>query len=125
MQPTCLTTPILLLQGYYQYVLIESSTSSSAANDVEFAHLQDLQVTSSLMHALAKQALARQALAKQAHALERLNVEDKFFTSHGFIPLVTCTTSILSWILEKSLLKPKKNPYLHKKASKPKVQYPW
>ena len=30
--------------------------------------------TSSLVHALAKQ-----ALAKQAHALEGLNIEDKFF----------------------------------------------
>ena len=61
MQLTCKTTPILLLQRYYQYVLIESSTSASTANNMEFAHLQNLQVTSSLVHALAKQALAKQS----------------------------------------------------------------
>ena len=43
------------------------------------------------------------------------NVEDKLFTPHGFISLETCTTSTLSWILGKSLLKPKK-------ALKPMVQ---
>ena len=48
------------------------------------------------MHALAKQALVRQAIAKQAHALGWLNVEDKFFTLHGFISLATRTTSTLS-----------------------------
>ena len=63
---------------------------------------------SSLVHALAKQALTRQALAKQVHALGGLNVEDKFFTPHGFISLATRTTSTLSWILRKSLLKPKR-----------------
>ena len=96
MRPTCPTTPILLLQQYYQYVPIKSSTSSLAANNLGFAHLQSLQVTSSLMHALAKQALVRQAIAKQAHALGWLNVEDKFFTLHGFISLATRTTSTLS-----------------------------
>ena len=108
MQPTCPAAPILLLQRYYQYVFIESSTSSSASNNLEFAHLQNHQVMSSLVHALAKQALTRQALAKQVHALGGLNVEDKFFTPHGFISLATRTTSTLSWILRKSLLKPKR-----------------
>ena len=58
-------------------------------------------------------ALARQALAKQAYALEGLNVEDKFFTPHGFISLVTRTTSTLSWILGESILKPKR-VHIHK-----------
>ena len=35
-------------------------------------------------------------------------VKDKFFTSHDFILLATCTTATLSWILGKPLLKPKK-----------------
>ena len=35
-------------------------------------------------------------------------VEDKFFTSHGFIPLATRTISTLLWILGKPLLKPKR-----------------
>ena len=35
-------------------------------------------------------------------------VEDKFFTPHGFILLATRTTSTLSWILGKPLLKPKR-----------------
>ena len=35
-------------------------------------------------------------------------VENKFFTPYGFISLVTHTTSTLSWILGKSLLKPKR-----------------
>ena len=52
-------------------------------------------------------------------------VEDKFFTPHDFISLATRTTSILSWILGKSLLKPKKSPYLHKNASKSMVQNSW
>ena len=34
-------------------------------------------------------------------------VEDKIFTPHSFISLATRTTSPLSWILEKSTLKPK------------------
>ena len=59
--------------------------------------------TSSLVHALAKQ-----ALAKQAHALEGLNIEDKFFTPYDFISLTTRTTLTLSWILGKPLLKPKR-----------------
>ena len=37
-----------------------------------------------------------------------VDVEDKFFTPHGFISLATRTTSTLSWILRKSLLKPKR-----------------
>ena len=96
MQPTCPATPILLLQQYYQHGPIKSSTSSPAANNLGFAHLQSLQVTSSLVHALAKQALVRQALAKQAHALGGLNVEDKFFMPHDFISLATRTASTLS-----------------------------
>ena len=35
-------------------------------------------------------------------------VEDKFFIPHGLIPLATRTTSTLSWILGKPLLKPKR-----------------
>ena len=35
-------------------------------------------------------------------------VEDKFFTLHGFISLVTHTMSTLLWILGKPLLKPKR-----------------
>ena len=62
-------------------------------------------------------------------------VEDKFFTPHGIILLATRTTSILSWILGKFPLKPKRahiiylilmesgfsnnSPYLHKTTSKP------
>ena len=34
-------------------------------------------------------------------------VEDKIFTSHDFISLVTRTTSTLSWIFGKSTLKPR------------------
>ena len=37
-----------------------------------------------------------------------LCVEDKIFTPHDFISLATCTTSILSWILGKSISKPKR-----------------
>ena len=51
-----------------------------------------------------------------------LGVEDKFFTPHGFISLATRTTSTLSWILGKSLLKPKRAHIYTKKASKPMVQ---
>ena len=47
-------------------------------------------------------------------------VEDKFFTSHGFISLATRTTSILLWILGKSLLKPKR-AHIHTKRR----QSPW
>ena len=50
-------------------------------------------------------------------------VEDKFFTPHDFISMATRTTSTLSWILGKSLLKPKiAHIYKKKKASKPMVQ---
>ena len=67
------------------------------------------QETSSLVHALAKnKPLQDKPFAQQAHALGGLNVEGKFFTSHGFISLATRTTSILSWILRESILKPKR-----------------
>ena len=39
--------------------------------------------------------------------LRKIGVEDKIFTRHGFISLTTHTTSILSWILGKSISKPK------------------
>ena len=64
--------------------------------------------------------LQTQALAKQAYALGGLNVEDKFFTPHDFISLATRTTSTLSWILGKSLLKPKR-AHIHTKRR----QNPW
>ena len=51
-----------------------------------------------------------------------LSIEDKFFTPHGFILLATRTMLTLSWILEKSLLKPEKAHIYIKKASKPMVQ---
>ena len=47
-------------------------------------------------------------------------VKDKFFTPHGFISLATRTTSTLSWILGKSLLKPKR-AHIHTK----RCQSPW
>ena len=37
-----------------------------------------------------------------------LSIEDKIFTPHGFILLAICSTSTLSLILRKSLLKPKR-----------------
>ena len=49
-----------------------------------------------------------------------INVEDKFFTLHSFISLATRTTSTLSWILRKSLLKPKR-AHIHTKRH----QSPW
>ena len=49
-------------------------------------------------------------------------VEDKIFTSHDFISLATYTMSTLSWILRKSLLKPKRTHFYTKNASKPMVQ---
>ena len=49
-----------------------------------------------------------------------INVEDKFFTLHSFISLATRTTSTLSWILGKSLLKPKR-AHIHTKRH----QSPW
>ena len=48
------------------------------------------------------------------------SVEDKFFTSHGFISLATRTTSTLSWILGKPLIKPKR-AYIYTKRR----QNPW
>ena len=52
------------------------------------------------------------------------DVEDKFFTPHGFISLATHTMSMLAWILEKSLLKPKR-VHIHKMTLKPMVQNSW
>ena len=49
-----------------------------------------------------------------------ISVEDKFFTPHGFISLATHATSTLSWILGKSLLKPKR-AHIHTK----RLQSPW
>ena len=46
-------------------------------------------------------------------------VEDKIFTSHDFISLATCTTLILSWILDKSLLKPKRAHIYTKRHQSP------
>ena len=55
------------------------------------------------------------------HSIKKIViVEDKFFTPHGFISLATRTTSTLSWILGKSLLKPKR-AYIHTK----RCQSPW
>ena len=87
-------------------------------NSIGLAMANLFQETSSLVHAL-----ARQALAKQAHALGGRNVEDKFFTPHGFISLATHTTSTLSWILGEFILKPKR-VHIHKndvKAHGPKL----
>ena len=47
------------------------------------------------------------------------SVEDKFFTSHGFISLATRITSTLSWILEKLLLKPKRAHIYTKRRQNP------
>ena len=47
------------------------------------------------------------------------SVEDKFFTPHGFISLVTRTTSTLSWILGKPLLKPKRAHIYTKRRQNP------
>ena len=49
-----------------------------------------------------------------------MGVKDKFFTPRGFISLATRTTSTLSWILGKSLLKPKR-AHIHTKRR----QNPW
>ena len=48
------------------------------------------------------------------------SVEDKFSTPHGFISLASRTTSTLSWILGRSLLKPK-IAHIYTKRS----QIPW
>ena len=47
-------------------------------------------------------------------------VEDKIFTPHGFISLATCTTSILSWILGKSISKPKITHIYTKQCQSPR-----
>lgn len=105
MQHTCLASPILSLQQYYQHVPIKFSTSSPMANNLGYAHLQSLQVTSSFVHALAKQTLARQAIAKQAHAFRGMNVEDKFFTPHEIYFIGNSHHSNKLWILDKPLLR--------------------
>ena len=46
----------------------------------------------------------------------------QIFHTNGFISLATRTTSTLSWILGKSLLKPKRAHIYTKKTSKPMVQ---
>ena len=46
-------------------------------------------------------------------------VEDKLFTPYGFISLATRTTSTLSWILGKSLLKSKRAHIYTKKRQSP------
>ena len=46
-------------------------------------------------------------------------VEDKLFTPYGFISLATRTTSTLSWILGKSLLKPKRAHIYTKRRQSP------
>ena len=46
-------------------------------------------------------------------------VVDKIFMSHDFISLATCTTLILSWILDKSLLKPKRAHIYTKRHQSP------
>ena len=46
-------------------------------------------------------------------------VEDKFFTPHGFISLAICTTSTLSRILGKPLLKSKRAHIYTKKHQSP------
>ena len=46
-------------------------------------------------------------------------VEDKFFMPHGFISFATRATSTLSWILEKSLLKPQKAHIYTKRRQSP------
>ena len=51
-------------------------------------------------------------------------VENKFFTSHDFISLAARTTSTLSWILGKSILKPKR-VHIHKMMLKHMVQNSW
>ena len=57
---------------------------------------------------------------RNLHILHLVFVEDKFFTPHGFISLITRTASTLSWILGKSLLKPKR-AHIHTK----RCQNPW
>ena len=117
MQLTCKTTPILLLQWYYQYVLIESSTSASTANNLEFAHLQNLQVTSSLVHALAKQ-----ALAKQSPCTWGAKCWGQIF--HVIWLCFIGNSHHINTIMDfgKIFSKAQKSPYLHKEVSKPIVQ---
>ena len=44
----------------------------------------------------------------QYDEIRQKDVEDKISTPYGFISLTTCTISILSWILGKSISKPKR-----------------
>ena len=48
-----------------------------------------------------------------------MGVENKIFTPYDFISLLTCTTSILSWILGKFILKPKKAHNYQKQSQSP------
>ena len=81
------------------------------ANNLGFAHLQSLKVTSSLVHALTKQALARQAIEKQAHAFGGLNVEDKFFTPHEIYFIGNLHHINKLWIFKKTSFKAQKSLY--------------
>ena len=49
-------------------------------------------------------------------------VEDKFFSPHGFISLATNAMSTLSWILGKSLLKPKRAHIYTKRRQSPQFK---
>ena len=67
--------------------------------------------------------LWRPLLIITLHYQKKNIIEDKIFTPYGFISLATRTTSILSWILGKSLLNNKEPIFTQKKkASKPMVQ---
>ena len=48
------------------------------------------------------------SLMVQYDEIRQKDVEDKISTPYGFISLTTCTISILSWILGKSISKPKR-----------------
>ena len=117
MQPICPATPILLLQQHYQHVLIESSASSSAANNLEFTHLQNLQVISSLVHALANTSPCKASLCTRgAECWGQI-----FHTTWlHFIGDPHHVNIIMDF--GKISFKTQKSPYSHKKASKPMVQ---
>ena len=117
MQPTCPATPILLLQRHYQHVLIESSASSSVANNLEFTHLQNLQVISSLVHALANISPCKASLCtREAECWGQI-----FHTTWlHFIGDLHHVNIIMNF--GKISSKAQKSPYSHKNASKPIVQ---
>ena len=48
------------------------------------------------------------SLMVQYDEIRQKDVEEKISTPYGFISLTTCTISILSWILGKSISKPKR-----------------